>query len=99
MTTEIRNPFREPSMRKAFDACIESARTGAFVIVDPASRQEMRHGGGSHRIAFWRGYESAPQNYGRDSLMWACYRAGQAWRKAGGEAPAPLPRTPFGYTV
>lgn len=99
MAHAIRNPFKSPVMRQAFDACIASAQSGGFTIIEKTTGQPMRHGGGSHRIAFWRGYESAPHNYGRDTLMWACYRAGQAWRTAGGEAPPPAPRTPFGYTI
>lgn len=86
MKSKIHNPFKNPSMVQAFDTCIKAASEGGMSVVDNHGVLRRR-GGGSHRCAFWDGYENAPKIPTKDSIGYACYRAGKAYRKAGGEAP------------
>jgi hypothetical protein len=99
---DIKNPFKDPDLARAFDAMIRSAKEGGLTVVD--SRGVLRRrGGGTHRCAFWNGYEYETTKdmklYERGTMGWACYRAGMAWRKAGRNAPEFLENGSFGgYT-
>jgi len=99
---EIRNPFKDPLMKQAFDTCIKEAAAGGMSVRDNHGVLRRR-GGGTHRCAFWNGYEYETTKdmklYERGTLGWACYRAGAAWRKAGGKVPEFLDNGSFGgYT-
>jgi len=55
------------------------------VIVDKASGELVRHGGGSSRCAFWAGYDGVMRgpNVGpKGSVTNSAHRAGVAYRKA-----------------
>lgn len=86
---KVRNPFKSIWLAKAFEVAIESAEAGHYSKTD-SKGVLRRRGGATHRCAFWEGYENAPVKYMRDSIAYACYRAGQEYRKAGGTAPDPL---------
>lgn len=97
----IKNPFKG-DMARAFNAMITSVQEGGLTVTD-SKGVLRRRGGGSHRCAFWNGYEYETTKdmdlYQRGTLGYACYRAGVAWRKAGGEAPEFLDNGSFGgYT-
>lgn len=78
MTT--RNPFKQRDMARVFDAMLAAAR-------DPKS--ELYHADGSprtgamQRCAFWDGYFLKPRtaHAAPGTLAWACFRAGQAFRR------------------
>lgn len=81
---------------------IAAAQEGGLTVVD-SNGVLRRRGGGSHRCAFWNGYEYERTKNMKlcepGTLGYACYRAGAAWRKAGGEAPEFLDNGSFGgYT-
>lgn len=85
-----RNPFKEATLTKMFDACVAEARNnfGEFYIV------HNRFGGigpffprrgAAHRHAFWNGYNGTQECTVAGSPARAAFRAGQAFRKECGK--------------
>ena len=73
------NRFKNPQLRKIYDTMIELA-------ADPSSELFNAHGlrrsGGSHRNAFWAGYDGITPTWVVPGTMGhACWRAGQDFRK------------------
>ena len=92
---EIRNPFRDRTMRATFDAVVMCYKTrhrdiwGSLQYGEDAVRQPGAwpyRPGNAWAGNFWRGYDGIPQKYSggdRDTPGYACFRAGQIIRKAG----------------
>ena len=91
--SKIRNPFRERMKARMFDACILEASDNrsemyiAKLSSGPIYGPAMPRRGAGHRCAFWDGYFGIQSLYsgtrgGRDTLGFAAYRAGQAFRAA-----------------
>lgn len=84
----IRNPFKVPLYRRAFDGCVAVyQRKGEGLFYADGSRCK----GNSIAVEFWRGYDDASgfveKRYGkldRNSLGWCYYRAGRAIAKSEG---------------
>ena len=73
----IRNPFKKDMFRMAFDSCVGNFEAGLFRNEDGSQNR-----GGSHKVAFWNGYNGYTDHYTAPNTMgWAAYRAGQACRK------------------
>lgn len=85
------NPFRNPQLAKMFDACLNVAADNFEEFYIPPARDfsapgpRMPRNGAAHRVEFWRGYNGAIKNwdrYSKQTLAYAAYRAGEAFRKA-----------------
>jgi hypothetical protein len=85
----MRNPFRNRQLAFMFETCLRVAgdNFSEFYVVP---RRPRWHGpnvprrGAAHRHSFWNGYNDAPINwdsYGRQSLSYAAFRAGRAFRR------------------
>lgn len=75
-----RNPFKAGGMfARQFDGMLKAYAEGHRDVVREGGKTRCM--GNAMATAFWRGYDSAPPALiPRDSLVWACYRAGQAQR-------------------
>jgi len=77
-----KNPFKDPPLRKTYDAVIECYRTRHKDIWRPAGQPRP---GNAWSNSFWRGYNRVQINwdaYSRSTPAYACYRAGEAVRAA-----------------
>lgn len=73
-----RNPFKAGSaLARQFDGIMQAYATGHRDVI----RAGVRCMGNGWAVPFWKGYDGLPPYViPRDSLAWACYRAGQAQR-------------------
>lgn len=82
-----KNPFRRPMLAKMYDACLTQAhdnfsefyyaKTSAGYNMGPCVRRR----GAGHRHAFWNGYNGVHNTWIKDSLAYAAWRAGIAFKK------------------
>lgn len=77
----MRNPFKDPTLRKHFDGMVQGFQTAHRDVGTP----ENRCRGNSFAGAFWIGYDGVTVGRGnysdrasRQTLAYACYRAGVA---------------------
>lgn len=76
----LKNPFRVGStFFKLFGGMLKAYSDGNRDVVRDGGT--VRCMGNSMATAFWRGYDNAPPyTIPRNTLVWSCYRAGQAQR-------------------
>ena len=85
------NRFKNHMQRKTYDAVMAQAHdVNSMLYVDGPNgrvRRQMMNYGASHRQAFWNGYDHQkggrlPPSCGeKTSAGYACFRAGQDFRK------------------
>ena len=88
-------------MRKMYDGCLASAlNADSEFYVTPKGKRIIdkqgrnRRTGASHRCYFWQGYDDAPikwDAYGKTTLAYASFRAGQDFKKIRGQHGQRLP--------
>jgi hypothetical protein len=74
------NRFKNPMLRKQYDACIACYRKKHRDLVRPDGTP---HRGNTIATYFWRGFEGVTVNwdaYSRGAPIYAAYRAGQTVR-------------------
>jgi len=79
------NRFKNPLLRKQYDACVTCYRNKHRDIVRPDGNP---HRGNAIAVYFWRGYERVKVNWDANSRaapIYAAYRAGSAMRVADDE--------------
>jgi len=76
----IRNPFKNRHLARIFDDVLVCARNPKSELYHPDGRQRT---GALQRCAFWDGFNGVARSAHASpgTLAWACYRAGQAYRK------------------
>jgi hypothetical protein len=76
----VMNRFRDPALRKQFDAMIRGYQTSHPDIIRPDG---SKHRGNAAAFAFWIGFEGGnaeklyPTASSRRTIPYACFRAGQ----------------------
>lgn len=85
--TRMANRFKKTSLRLAYDEMMAQAHDTSSMLYINGKRRIVGNYGASHRQAFWNGYDSVPgqrlpPSCGcKTSIGFACYRAGQDYRR------------------
>lgn len=92
--------FKDRHMKSLYETC---RRLGADTTSELYYKGLPRRGA-SHRVAYWvgRAGEDKPNYIGRNSLSYACFKAGRDDRKADerkGNAMPPWNRMQMGYAI
>ncbi|UJJ56691.1 hypothetical protein [Rhodanobacter thiooxydans] len=80
MSRRVQNRFRDPMLRKQFDALIDAYRRGHPSLLGPDGTKQR---GNAAAQAFWSGFDSGdvcrlyPTPASRRTIAYACFRAGQ----------------------
>lgn len=77
----MRQRFKNPDMQRLYEAMLTAAADKRSELYLPDGTP---HHGAGHRNAFWQGYKfghiEKPSYIPRNSLAYACFRAGRDWR-------------------
>jgi hypothetical protein len=83
----MRNPFKNKFQREVFGLMIDLARDTTSELYIDGVRRTFYSYGASHRQSFWNGFDHKkgghipPSAGAKSSAGWACFRAGQAFKK------------------